>query len=310
MPLLTILRKIKAGILTPKIISGIKRQKIINQIFQTQLLTKAHKITHQQNRYLFYDDHNQAGISHLKSNLAHYFREASQLNRSCVIKNPPLEKKHNSGLTPNTAWTQYIDFNKSQLPADYLLVDEFIKKPLADAQILVISGQYKLSEEQNRYPVIIRDMSAHPLYRPIYEQHYPTHKPDVNFHPAKIINDQANKTIKQLPQNFCAIHIRRGDRLLNNPTLKANTSPKNVLKKLQQYNPHNLPIFLMTDEKNKQFYNNLSTHFSVYRIDDFSHLVEVAKQGDNYLLFCIETLILSKAKIRIRTIKNDLQQSN
>lgn len=303
------LKKFKNHIFKPTTkIVGLRRKKIIISIFAKLLKSNKPCVSGQ---YLLYYDFHQAGIGHLKSNLVHYFRESALLNRDCVLKNPLLHKAHNANQALNVSWERYFDFKRSKLPTNYLLYDAFINKKFTNKQVLIVGAQYQLSDEENqKYAVIIRDMRGFSLYRLVYEKLYPNQKPDVIFYPAKIIKDQADSVLKQLAKNFCAIHIRRSDLLIDNPTLATNTSAKNVLKKLQQYNPNNLPVFLMTDEKDPQFYDNLNTSFNIIRYTDFTNLIEVAKQGDNYLLFCIESLILSKAKVRICTCYNDLVEAS
>lgn len=302
------LKKFKNKVLyTNKKTVGLRRKKILMDIFQRPLKSG---VACESGRYLLYYDFHQKGIGHLTSNLVHYFCESSNLNRDCVITPPLLSKAHNAGQSLTVSWKQYFDFKQSKLPTNYLFYDAFINKQFTNEQVLIVGGERISDEENQQYTVIIRDMRAFKLYRLTYNTHYPPPRPEVIFAPAKIIRDQADLTLKQLPKKFCAIHIRRGDRLVYNPTAKTNTSAKNVLKKLQQFNPDKLPVFLMTDEKDSQFYANLNAHFKIYRYTDFTNLVEIAAQGDNYLLFCIESFILSRATVRIRSIKGDLVNAN
>ena len=284
---------------------------ILRHVFQKKL---PKYLTHkaENTTYLFYYHHVRAGINHLKANLKIYLLEAGELNRTCVLTNPDFAEQHNNGIKVNESWAKYIEFEKSTFPKqiDYIFYNDFLKKQFSKKEILIVSGNYKIKPKKNKkYRVIIRNIGYTPSLFSRFEftEELPifklARKLPILFYPAKRIIDEAKIVLEQIPKNFCAVHMRRGD-MLKNFNFANNLSPQNVIRKLQEYNPQKLPVYLMTNEPNKNYYNNLNNKFKVYHYYNFNNLIQVAEEKDNYLLYEIEQFIFSKAKIKIETFKH------
>ena len=282
-------------------------KEILYSVFQRELPLPSFSDTRIQRNgtaYLFYYEGFRAGIDHLKYNLKFYLLEAGKLNRTCVITNLNLHKFHNNDIEVSKLWTKYIEFEKSIFPKeiDYIFYREFLRKEFSKNEVLVVQRNYNISLEENKkYRVIIRDVQNYPG---MYAHLRLVSELQVLFYPAKRIMDEVKRVLQQIPAEFCAVSIRRTDMLNNYDSLSEQVSSQSVMKKIQEYNPQKLPVFMMTDEPNRNYYNNLSNDFEVYRYYDFENLVKVAAERDNYFLYELEKLIFLEAKIQIHTFKN------
>lgn len=252
-------------------------------------------------RYLMYCEWvGSAGIGHLRSNLHSNMRDAFRLGRVCVItKTPNLSKIHNHNVSLRSPWTKYIDFEKTLFPKgfQYVFDETFIQtQSFALREILVIQATHQVTEAENtKYRLIIRDLRHCQLYRITVPWINQQSSMKIRFCPSKIVMNEAEIVLKQLPSEFVALHIRRGDMLNNAGVVEENTSEK-ILELLHRRNPTKLPVFLMTDEWDRNFYSALAKEFTIYRYDNFANLVQVHNLEDNYLLYQIERIIASKAK--------------
>ncbi len=287
---------------------GMREFMLINDRLSTFLTQHAGEMAFVQrsqgSTYLFYYENTRAGIDHLKSNLQFYLLEAGELNRTCVLTRPGLHPFHNNGVDISESWSKYIEFGKSIFPKkiDFIFYREFLKKNFSKNEILVVRRGHKIKPAENKkYKVIIRDIGA---FRRVYKSLQLVSELPVSFYPSKRIIDEAKIVLDQIPETFFAVAIRRGDLLNSIDSLAEKISPQNVMKKLQEYNHQKLPIFIMTNEPNRNYYDNLSDEFEVYRYHDFDNLAQIAEEGDNYLLYEIEKLIFLQAKTQIHTFKN------
>ena len=112
--------------------------------------------------------------------------------------------------------------------------------------------------------------------------------------------------VKQLGVDFWAIHIRRNDVLTNRAYIHsahASNIPWIVTNlKCAKLNK-NIPVFVMTDEKDPFFLLPLQKIYNIIRANNFnSYQKLIAKYpGDNFLCFHIERLIYLHAKRRYKT---------
>ncbi|KAF3982042.1 MAG: hypothetical protein HFP81_09580 [Methylococcales symbiont of Hymedesmia sp. n. MRB-2018] len=283
------------NILSAKIIP--QKSKVLLHIFGKKLSNKPSK---EKQSYLFYyGAWQKAGISHLTSNLSHSIRESIVLGRTLVITKPVLNPKHNNVIVINTSWHKYYDMQTTLQKAggSYIDYEYFIKKQFAKDEVLLAGGRQNISKAQNqRYKVIIRKVQGVGLFR---KDLYPVPPMTIEKYYSKIIVCEAQKVLEKLPQDYCAIHIRRGDFLQIYPKLKQQTSPLGILKILKKYNSKKLPVFLMTNEPDKEFYKNLASEFQIYYYYHFDNLSQLSQQKDNYQLFCVEKFIFQRAAIQI-----------
>ena len=251
-------------------------------------------------KYLFYFAETSAGLEHLFVNLRYFLIDCRQLKRTAVLTKPKLHPIHNRGIALDTSWRKYCDIDRMAKQNGFHLIDyqEFCRKNFSKESVLIVNGMRSITADENRkYPMIIRNVARVGFYS----------MPGRGFvgclwSPGVI--REAQKVFEQLPQAYCGLHIRRGDRLFIYSSQAKVTEPSHVLKKLREYNPDRLPVFLMTDEQDRTLYKNLEAEFKIYRYYHFPNLVQVAEENDNYFLFAIEQCIQEHAKRKISTANN------
>ena len=115
-----------------------------------------------------------------------------------------------------------------------------------------------------------------------------------------------NDIVKQLGVDFWAIHIRRNDVLTNRAYIHSTyaSSIPWIIANLECAKLNkDIPVFLMTDEKDSSYLLPLQKRFNIIRAKGFrSYQNLIAKYpGDNFLCFHIERLIYLHAKRRYKT---------
>ena len=112
--------------------------------------------------------------------------------------------------------------------------------------------------------------------------------------------------VKQLGEDFWAIHIRRND-LLTNPYQPHSGYASNMSwiitnLKCAELNK-NTAVFLMTDEQDSSYTLPLQEKFNIIRAEDFKIYKDlIAKYpDDNFLCFHVERLVYMHAKRRYKT---------
>jgi len=99
----------------------------------------------------------------------------------------------------------------------------------------------------------------------------------------------AKSIVAKMTNPICCLRVRRGDMLIARP--ECDISIEDINKVLAKYNYNSL--YLMTDEKNKNFFNGIEKKYQAF---DFP---ELASLTDNYELFAIECCMRDLCDIRI-----------
>jgi hypothetical protein len=92
-----------------------------------------------------------------------------------------------------------------------------------------------------------------------------------------------------MPKPICCVRVRRTDMLIAQP--ESNISIQAIKNVLAKYNYNSL--YLMTDEKDKNFFNEIEKKYQAFNFP------ELAKLTDNYELFAIECCMRDLCDIRI-----------
>jgi hypothetical protein len=100
------------------------------------------------------------------------------------------------------------------------------------------------------------------------------------------------RAIKNALGNFNAIHIRRND-FLNFPSFKkaANKQFVELHNSLKNKICKSYPLYIATDEKDKNIFNFLKPDFDLFFLEDFS------KDLKNYESMCIDQIVCSEAEV-------------
>jgi len=101
--------------------------------------------------------------------------------------------------------------------------------------------------------------------------------------------DRAKKIVAKMPKPICCVRVRRTDMLIARP--ETNISIQAIKNVLAKYNYNSL--YLMTDEKDKNFFNEIEKKYQAFNFP------ELAKLTDNYELFAIECCMRDLCDIRI-----------
>lgn len=133
---------------------------------------------------------------------------------------------------------------------------------------------------------------------------------EVCFDSSKIVLDYHENI--QINTAYCAIHVRRGDKLKlpAYPHLDEDTQPERILEILTKYVPKGTTVYILTNEKDKKYFDLLRSKYDILQYTNFPILKQLVENEnpDNFLLYEIEKRILNSAKYKIHTFdtKNKL----
>ncbi len=242
-----------------------------------------------------------AGLKHQSYNLKTLIAEADALGRIPVISPIYLSGKHNNSNELYTNLENYYDLRNIRLKGK--------KQPICFPQEIDIEPKYyKFNEvipSGDEYVVKEFPLSegcSWKYAKTDCEVYY-----DVDLPYTRQIKENAKNVIDKLEKPYCCVHVRRGD-VVRSLVYKYwpliwDTKPSSIIEKLDE-NKSPKTVYVMTNEKKKSFFNFKKSHYKVFLSTDFPFL-EIISQQDNYLLFCIENIIMERAHLRISTFKDD-----
>lgn len=252
------------------------------------------------NKYLKYRiTTTKAGLKHQSFNLKTLISEAFLTNRIPVISPVSLYGKHNFNKPLESNLSQYFDLENIFLngqrqqvaysesieldafnikPEDPIPTDEpFVEKVFPQDE--GCSWKFVSSPFDIYYSVVLKYQNE------IYQK--------------------ADQLTEILGNDYACVHVRRGDvlKLFSKKwPLFLDTRPKNILKVLSKNaSPKN--VYIMSNEK-PGFFKFPSTPYRIFLANDFPE-IDAIRHIDNYRLFCIESVIMEKAKLRISTFKDN-----
>ena len=97
-----------------------------------------------------------------------------------------------------------------------------------------------------------------------------------------------------LYQNYCLPPYNRYEKA------DEATQSENILNTLNSLVDNSYNVYLMTDEGNLEMFSEIKKEYNVFFYTDFEELKEM-REDDNFLLFTIELLLMSKANKKIST---------
>ena len=260
------------------------------------------KIRNVRKKYLQYNiTTRKAGLKHQSYNLKTLIAEACALGRIPVISQVYLYGKHNNGNELYTTLGNYYDLRNIRLKGK--------KKPICFPQEVHIEPKfYKFDEvipSGDEYVVKefpLNEGCSWKYAKTDYDIYY-----DVKLPYTKQIEEKAKKVIDKLEKPYSCVHVRRGD-VVRSLAYKYwpliwDTKPSNIIEKLNE-NKSPLTVYIMTNERKRSFFDVKNSNYNILLSSDFPILAELSQQ-DNYLLFCIENMIMENAQLRISTFKDD-----
>ena len=258
---------------------------------------------------------------------------AAVMKRIAVLPEKlPLDNKHNQRNNVDCNPYLYYDFNnttyysnayRASTPLLCIKTSDFDIQQFSEKDIKVFETKdgptYISEEDDNSHRLIIIE---HKIWKW-------THQCIYNFLPKLVLpysvqvrstashiinrmmqsrgkqNYRLNGSIEEdcLRLDYCCVHARRTDRLHLNGSLTTSTNIRRNLDANKNIN-RNTPIYLMTDEPNDHFYDELKKYYpNLFRYSDFPELYRLRHPTDgnivnNYLLFAIELQINKIASIK------------
>ena len=273
------------------------------------------------NGYLIYEGKiPNVGLHHCFVNLRAIVTEAVYLNRIPVIRPLRMSPKHNFGVKLTSQWSKYWDlyqtkvyfrnngeFELMQKPFLFILEEDFKHLKFREDQVYKINHEQKITKvENNKYDLIVRSVSG------IKFEWWWFAVPDnikenvrIKFKVSDDVARISKNIIKRLGW-YATVHVRRGDRLKFNNKLKKYTSPQHILNKLKEIVPLKSNVYILTDERDRNYFDCLREHYKIYQYFDFDELNETVsgQQPDNNFLFLIESCIFKNAVKKIETFKS------
>ncbi len=222
-----------------------------------------------------------AGLSHQIHNLRILIQYCFKYKYILILPQFILCGSHNNGKQIITNLSNYIDFTTLQVNNKNFVV--FMNREnIDDIDIIQIEAkkyQFGLLDNDD----IFKNLDCVSI-KFSYNQNILT----------------IGKEISKILCNYLCIHVRRTDRITTEKIDK-DTSPNNILKKINKY--HNKNVYIMTNEE-ISFFDKLKdqTDYNIYFYTDFEILKKI-KEEDNYKLFCIENEICNLADKQISTFR-------
>jgi hypothetical protein len=265
------------------------------------------------NKYFTVQVDARPGINHLREALNWLVRESISLNRTPLVFTPHFDSRHNFDIETNATWDKYIDLSNIQIsnmsrgaPVSIQAVMEKDIPRLDDLSILWIERDHILTDKDNEeFDLIVRHNRTGLEIDRVHNGIRGIPEYSVSFMPSNRVLSAYNQICVKL-QNYCAIHVRRRDMLDMvdlYPNLDQDTQPDNIRATISHVMPRGSKIYILTNERDKTYFNPLKNDYDVLQYFDFPELRELVEceQPDNFLLFEIEKLIFESAKTKIYT---------
>ncbi|MDD2659708.1 MAG: hypothetical protein PHY54_08525 [Methylococcales bacterium] len=272
----------------------------------------AHELVNK-NKYFTVQVDARPGINHLREALEWLVRESISLNRTPLVFTPHFDSIHNYDIEVNATWDKYIDLGNLQINNILLgtnsSIQAVMEKEIAgfrDLSILWIERDHILTDKENEeFDIIVRHNRTGLEIKSVHAGVRGLPDYSVCFMPSHQVLDTYNQVSNKL-QNYSAMHVRRGDMLGMNdvyPNLDQETQPDKIKATISQILPSGSKIYILTNERDKAFFDPLKTDYEVLQYFDFPELIKLVEceQPDNFLLFEIEKLIFENAKTKIYT---------
>ena len=253
------------------------------------------------------------GINHLREALNWLVKEAVSLNRTPLVFVPQFDNCHNFDIDVHATWDKYLDLDNFILSSDQLAAPVAIKAVMADQiaglgslSVLKVERDYIITEQDNAtYDLIIRHNKTGLEIPGIHQGIRGLPDYTVRLQPSQRVLDIFRQVSAQIP-SYCAIHVRRGDMLrmvAELPHLDQDTQPGHIKDVIASVMPLGAPVYILTNERDKSFFNPIKDSYAVLQYFDFPELNALVSgdQPDNFLLFEIEKLLFDNAQTKIYT---------
>lgn len=258
-------------------------------------------------RYIYHvpkEDH-LVGLLHQRLNLFSLLMEAKYLNRIAIIPPLHLNGKHNNGKSLRCTWDRYIVLDRLKAFHTFVTLAEFGHIDIKNCALVDENTKPEdIINDDNS--LIVRKHRKYPNYYKLisFFSHNNWENKLINLlHPSKQVSKYSNIAIMKMKIYHC-IHVRRGDKLnlKECPGVNKKTRPEYLIKYLLKYISKGENLYVMSNEKEPNYFKPLENIFNLFTYKDFPEFVTLI-QADNYLLFSVENEIMKHAKTKIKTFK-------
>ncbi len=224
-----------------------------------------------------------------------------------------LAPHHNFGIDRDWRWDAYVDLAESRLldsagqEHPLPLVPSL---PSRELPTLTLKPGESMPERAADFPLVVRR-----IRQPLFRKDVPLSGTAVDFaiQPSRRVVDLSAPVIVDLLSRgggrFVAIHIRRGDRILDRSYPSRLTTPDAVARHLREQGiADDSVVYALSDEHNADYWRRMAgLPWRVFRQADYPALSDLLRQDDgrgpdNYLLHAVEMRIMAAAAVRIETL--------
>ena len=249
------------------------------------------------------------GMDHALSHLQLLFREAHVTGRLALLPALELSPTHNFGVSHDWQWEWYFDLAASRMiDADGKAYPPPIanRHPPQGVRTLIVGPGEPIPPLARGYPRVVRRYASFAIGRVPGVPN--TNKLRFELVHSRRVRDLAREAVGEIAAltggRFVAIHVRRRDRLWQYPA--SSTEPEGIRNRLRDRIPDGSAVFVMSDERDPNFWEPLKRHYRLLRYTDFPRLAAlVSREGgrrpDNYLQYAVEKEIAKRAWMRIGT---------
>ena len=264
-------------------------------------------------RYLRYDPSGPfpAGMNHQLSNLECLMREAHATGRLAVLPPLNLMAECNFGVPRAWSWDSYFDLRGSRLVDDAGAPHRLpVADSLPDAGVptLTLAPGERMPPAAHAYALVVRRIGQGLFRRDVPAEDRP--RIGVRIRGSARVRGLARAVVDDLTARgggrFVAVHVRRGDRLGTYP--RRLTEPERIRQHLRNHGvPDGAVVFVLSDERDPDFWEALERHYEVVRHTNYPRLVALVSGAggrlpDNYLLYEVEKEVMRNAAMRIETL--------
>jgi len=253
------------------------------------------------------------GINHLRHALELLILEAVALGRTPVAFKPWFDPRHNLGHDLDVNWDKYLDLSRVELSngeagTTFVRVLQPCEVPgLERLSAAWFDQDHRITDDESRgLDLIVRRNRTGLHIKSVHGVGFDMPGYRLRFTPSALVSEKFRIVKERLGGDYTAMHVRRDDMLAMTdlyPNLGRDTQPDRIRQTLRGHVPQHSRVYVMTNERDRQFFEPLRADFEIFQYFDFLELNEILDSGtpDNFLLFEIEKLLFEHAATKVYT---------
>ena len=274
-----------------------------------------HKTTHPvpDCRYIAYTESGRTarGLSDRRACLAALLAEAEASGRIPILPRFHLNTDHNQGiwLLPSNL-LEYVSLSKfANVLSGYVTSDEFHHNDISSKRVVngePASASKDAAEQlvERRWPNGNWWNGLPDTKRRLDEFHGELGGHRGWFRPPSYVYEFAKNIADTIDGNYLGMHIRRRDRLINNPYLNKATQSQAILRRIAPYTGKMRNLYIATDEQDPRHFDLLRSHYNVFTASNFDCFDTPELKYNNFLRYAIEMCVVDLATVSFFTFTN------